>query len=102
MYDAEPGIRAEVVLATASASADGSAVAYACVMSGERDAAAVVAQWQDAGATLADARRRELREMTDEQALAAAEQLLDLARHLPLKSTGSGLVEQQRLFARAR
>jgi hypothetical protein len=47
-------------------------------------------------------RRRELREMTDEQALAAVLALLDLMPHLPPKVGGSGLVEQQRLFALAR
>ncbi len=71
-------------------------------MGDERNAAAVVEQWRRAGAALADARRRELRELTDEQALAAAEELLDVACHLPRKRAGSGLVEQQRLFARAR
>ena len=71
-------------------------------MSDERDdAATVIEQWRAAGPALADARRRELREMTDAQALVAAEQLLDLLRHLPPKRTGSGLVEQQRLFARS-
>jgi hypothetical protein len=63
---------------------------------------AVVAQWRAAGPALAEMRRRELREMTDEQALAAVLALLDLMPHLPPKVGGSGLVEQQRLFALAR
>jgi hypothetical protein len=63
---------------------------------------AVVAQWRAAGPVLAEVRRRELREMTDEQALAAVMALLDLLLHLPPKTGGSGLVEQQRLFALAR
>jgi hypothetical protein len=61
----------------------------------------VVAQWRAAGSALAQLRRRELREMTDEQALAAALALLDLLPHVPPKVGGSGLVEQQRLFALA-
>lgn len=44
-------------------------------------------------------RRRELAELTDAQALRAAEDLLDLINHLPPKQAGCGLVEQQRLFA---
>jgi hypothetical protein len=47
-------------------------------------------------------RREELRRLTDAEALAAAEDLLDLLRFLPPRQGGSGLVEQQRLFARAR
>ena len=61
----------------------------------------VVAQRRAAGSALAEVRRRELREMTDEQALAAALALLDLLPHVPPKVGGSGLVEQQRLFALA-
>jgi hypothetical protein len=67
----------------------------------ERDAPAVIEQWRCAGAALADVRRQELRDMTDDEAATAVEQLLDLMRHLPPKRSGSGLVEQQRLFARA-
>ncbi len=62
---------------------------------------AVVAQWQAAGPALAEIRRCELREMTDEHALVAVLALLDLLPHLPPKTGGSGLVEQQRLFALA-
>lgn len=61
----------------------------------------VVEQWRAAGPALAEVRRRELREMTDEQAAEAVLTLLDLAALLPTKVGGSGLVEQQRLFARA-
>lgn len=69
-------------------------------MTGE-DERAVVQQWRFAGPVLAAIRRRELQEMTDEQALDAALSLLDLVTDLPLKTGGSGLVEQQRYFARA-
>lgn len=65
-------------------------------------AAAVVAQWQRAAPALAGVRRDELRRLTDAEALAAAEELLDLVRLLPPPTGTSGLVEQQRLFARAR
>lgn len=64
--------------------------------------AAVVAQWRRAGPALARVHRDELRRLTDADALAAAEELLELARLLPPPSGVSGLVEQQRLFARAR
>lgn len=46
-------------------------------------------------------RREELRRLTDADALAAAEELLDLVRLLPPPAGESGLVEQQRIFARA-
>lgn len=65
-------------------------------------AAAVVEQWRNAEPALAAVRRRELRRLTEEEALAAAEALLDLERYLPPRTDGSGLVEQQRIFARVR
>lgn len=61
----------------------------------------VVGQWRDAGAALAAVRRREVAALTDAQALAATLDLLEMADALPPR-TSSGLVEQQRLFARAR
>jgi len=64
--------------------------------------AAVVEQWRRAEPALAEVRRQELRRLTDQEALAAAEALLDLERHLPPRREGSGLVEQQRIFARGR
>ena len=64
--------------------------------------AAIVAQWQQAGEALAQVRRDELRRLADAEALAAAEELLDLVRLLPSPTGVSGLVEQQRLFAGAR
>lgn len=63
--------------------------------------AAVVAQWRRAGPSLEKVRREELRRLTDADALAAAEELLDLVRLLPPPPEESGLVEQQRIFARA-
>jgi hypothetical protein len=61
---------------------------------------AVVALWRKAGPALVH--RDELRQLTDAEALAAAEELLDLMWLLPPPPGESGLVEQQRLFARAR
>jgi hypothetical protein len=63
---------------------------------------AVVARWRKAGPALAQVHRDELRQLTDAEALAAAEELLDLMWLLPPPTGESGLVEQQRLFARAR
>lgn len=63
-----------------------------------------VAAWQRAGAALADVRRRELRALTDAEAMAIADDLLRLAEALPPApdDLGRGLIEQQRLFARLR
>lgn len=61
--------------------------------------AEVVAQWRDSGPALDAVHRKELAELTEARALRAAEDLLDLLNHLPPKEGGSGLVEQQRLFA---
>ena len=60
---------------------------------------AAVRAWQGAGPVLEQLRRRELREMTEEEALDAVLDLLDLTKVLPPKTGGSGLVEQQRYFA---
>ena len=62
---------------------------------------AIVAQWRAAGPALAAVRRRELRALSETEALDAVLALLDLAADLPPKSGGFGLVEQQRYFARA-
>ncbi|MDN5854390.1 MAG: hypothetical protein L0K86_16375 [Actinomycetia bacterium] len=71
-------------------------------MTAERDIArVVVAQWQAAGPALAQVHRQELGELTDAEALDAALALLDLVADLPPKVGSSGLVEQQRYFARA-
>ena len=57
--------------------------------------------WERAGRELDALRRRELQEMTDEKAKAAALDLLTvpLPEDLPPRD-GSGLVEQQRRFLR--
>jgi len=64
--------------------------------------AAAVASWQRKGQILAEVRRDELRGLSDAEVLAAAEELLDLLRYLPPRDEPSGLVEQQRVFARVR
>lgn len=64
-----------------------------------------MAQWSAAAPALAEVRRRELRAMTDEQALAASEALLAIAVSVPLsveRVRSSGLVAQQDLFHRSR
>jgi hypothetical protein len=64
--------------------------------------AKAVRGWRVTGPILEDLRRRALREMTEDQALEAVLDLLDLVTLAPIKRTGSGLVEQQRYFRRAR
>ena len=60
-------------------------------------------QWRSASLTLAEQRKKELREMSAQQALAAADALLSLAPIValdPSRLTDSGLVRQQALFHR--
>jgi hypothetical protein len=59
-----------------------------------------VRDWQHAGPALAADRRRRLTDLTVEEAREHAEELLDLAVALPRKQDRTGLVEQQRVFAR--
>jgi hypothetical protein len=64
-----------------------------------------VEQWRVAGPELARIKRQELRAMTDEHALRAAIDLLDLADLAPIDQrrwTGSGLVDQQAVLRRRR
>jgi hypothetical protein len=61
-------------------------------------------QWREAGRALEEQRRRELRALTGDRALAAIEALLALASPLHLSAerrTHSGFVEQQRLLHRS-
>ena len=60
-------------------------------------------QWRRAAVALEEHRRRELRALTDQDALAASDALLSLATGLPLDTNrlaDSGLVRQQALFHR--
>jgi hypothetical protein len=62
-----------------------------------------VMQWRHAAVALEEQRRRELRALTEQEALAASDALLCLAAALPLDTrrlTDSGLVRQQALFHR--
>ncbi len=63
---------------------------------------AIVLQWRNAAVALEAVRRDELRGLTDEDALAAADALLSIVALVPDDERPTGLVEQQRLFARAR
>lgn len=61
--------------------------------------------WQVTGEALEKIRRAELRALTAEQALSATDNLLSLGMGIALSAGRrgtSGLVEQQRLFARLR
>lgn len=62
-------------------------------------------QWRAAGPALEEVRRREIRELADEQAIAATDELLSLAHLTPLppeRLHWSGLVIQQALLHRRR
>jgi hypothetical protein len=64
-----------------------------------------MAQWRAAGPALEEIRAREIRALTDEEALAASEDLLSLAASTPLppeRLRWSGLVAQQALLHRRR
>jgi len=61
-----------------------------------------VERWKRAGPELARVKRRELGAMTYEQQVQALESVLDLGFRLARPRTTSGLVEQQRLFKKAR
>ena len=64
-----------------------------------------VRAWQETGDALAAVRRAELRALTPEQALRATENLFSFGSGMPVAAARrgtSGLVEQQRLFARLR
>jgi hypothetical protein len=62
----------------------------------------VARQWREAGLLLEQARQEELLQMTPEKRRAASLSVLDLVANLPCERTTSGLVEQQRIFMRAR
>ena len=60
-----------------------------------------MAQWRGAARALAEQKRQELRALTDEQARAAADALLEIGASLPLQAsreTMSGLVTQQAIL----
>ena len=64
-----------------------------------------VRQWRRAAVALEEQRKRELRALSDRDALAASDALLSLAVTFPLATgrlIGSGLVRQQAFFHRHR
>ena len=61
-----------------------------------------VETWRKAGPLLEQIRRDELRALTPEQVALAADALLEIGGTLPADRPTSGLVEQQRLFRKAR
>lgn len=58
--------------------------------------------WARAGPKLEEIRRRDLRGMTYQQRVEAIETLLQIGCRFAKPRTSSGLVEQQRLFRKAR
>ena len=61
-----------------------------------------VETWLRAGPLLEQIRRDELRALTPEQIALAADALLEIGGALPVDRPTSGLVEQQRIFRKAR
>lgn len=61
-----------------------------------------VENWAQAGPRLEAIRRRELRAMTHQQRIKAIETLLQIGSRFAKPRATSGLVEQQRLFQKAR
>ncbi len=64
-----------------------------------------MAQWRLAEVALLEVKREELRALTDDEALDACDIVLANAEEFyvsPQMKTSSGLVEQQRIFMRAR
>jgi hypothetical protein len=61
-----------------------------------------VQTWREAGPRLEEIRRRELRQMTYQQRIKAVDALLQIGSRFGKPRTTSGLVEQQRLFQKAR
>jgi hypothetical protein len=68
-------------------------------------AASWLRQWRAAGPALEEVRRQELRDLSDERALEATDELLSMAGLAPLppeRLRSSGLVAQQALLHRRR
>lgn len=69
-------------------------------MAVDRDTAKWVRTWQVAGPLLAEIERRELAQMTDEERQQAIEDVLSIVPPDAEVPTTSGLVEQQKWFAK--
>ncbi len=61
-----------------------------------------VTRWKQAGPALEKVRRDELRNLRDEDVRKQIHDLLDIAGKFPQHRPTSGLVEQQRIFQKAR
>lgn len=61
-----------------------------------------VKQWQQAGPALEKVRREELRGLSDSDCCNQIHALPELGSHLATNRPTSGLVEQQRIFQKAR
>jgi hypothetical protein len=62
----------------------------------------LVQQWREAAPLLEQVRQEELLQMSPQQRQAASLAVLELAATVPCDRMTSGLVEQQRIFMRAR
>jgi hypothetical protein len=62
----------------------------------------LVQRWRDAGPELEKFRREELRKLTDDDVRAQIHALLEIGTLVPCVRRSSGLVEQQRIFQKAR
>jgi hypothetical protein len=61
-----------------------------------------VARWKQAGPALEKVRREELRMLSDDDVRSQIHALLEIAGYVPQNRPTSGLVEQQRIFMKAR
>ncbi len=61
-----------------------------------------VEHWRKAGPALEKIRREELRSLTDERCRSQCHALMELGELDPRKRPTNGLVEQQRIFMKAR
>jgi hypothetical protein len=61
-----------------------------------------VERWRKAGPELEKVRREELRKLTDDDVRAQIHALLEISRLVPCIRHSSGLVDQQRIFQKAR
>jgi hypothetical protein len=71
-------------------------------MAVDRDTQQWVRTWQVAGPSLAEIERRELQEMTEDERQQAIEEVLSIVPPDAEVPTTSGLVEQQKWFAKLR
>lgn len=68
----------------------------------EEEAREYVERWRRAGPVLEKVRRKELRNLTDEQCRSRCQILMHLRETTPSLRLSSGLIEQQSVFMKAR